>query len=576
MVEDLPAYIAHTVTSWAVIFSVSGGILLWAVIAYLVFRFLRVAPILADLDGGRRTIASVADEEGFAKNYYDLREKLRENPTLSHAWNEFEEVLILDAESDNPVVRNTRGANEYFTQSSVMAGRINLRLYNSLPNLFTGMGILFTFVGLVAGIFLAGKGLAADDTELVRRALQDLLGGAALAFMTSIAGLVASIFFNVAEKRQVHRVAQYIGRWVDSLEHRLNRVTVEMLVNKQLSEIKQQRAAIEQFTAQLAWQIGDEIGKRFNENLNPALEKLVTAVEGMRQDERQDNTDALQQLAQEFRESLSGAAGQELTALGHTLEMLNEKLSGQIDTMSRQHEVMQQEGHQTVEQMRQVLESSTEAFRAEIKAIIEGLSEQLGTAVEGVAKELREAGREAGSHLTELVTQLRTTVTQVNEVLESAMKVAEQHREITESNRGVLEQMGQAGEAIKEVAEPLAASAQAVEGSAQRLQQTSDAIGEASTTLVGTVEQVRDIQKALQEAWSSYERRFGEVDSSLARVLEDLQSGLTQYAETVNGFVQGLDSHTGAIVNSLAGATSELRETLEEALPALEASNSRR
>ncbi|MDT0619957.1 hypothetical protein RM531_15925, partial [Salinisphaera sp. P385] len=54
-------------------------------------------------------------------------------------------------------------------------------------------------------------------------------------------------------------------------------------------------------------------------------------------------------------------------------------------------------------------------------------------------------------------------------------------------------------------------------------------------------------------------------DTSLANTFQELESGLSQYAATVNEFVGELDEHTASITKNLAGAISEFRETLEEA-----------
>jgi hypothetical protein len=59
--------------------------------------------------------------------------------------------------------------------------------------------ILGTFIGLVAGIYLASTNLASDNIVLAKQAMQQLLHGASLAFITSIFGLSSSIVFSWRE-----------------------------------------------------------------------------------------------------------------------------------------------------------------------------------------------------------------------------------------------------------------------------------------------------------------------------------------------------------------------------------------
>lgn len=55
------------------------------------------------------------------------------------------------------------------------------------------IGVLGTFLGLVLGINGAAAGLASTDANLARMALEELLSGAGIAFITSLAGLSCAL-----------------------------------------------------------------------------------------------------------------------------------------------------------------------------------------------------------------------------------------------------------------------------------------------------------------------------------------------------------------------------------------------
>ena len=65
-----------------------------------------------------------------------------------------------------------------------------------IPNTQTGIGILGTFVGLLAGIGNIGF----SSAETVVTSVQSLLNGINIAFYTSIAGVIFSILFNIVYK----------------------------------------------------------------------------------------------------------------------------------------------------------------------------------------------------------------------------------------------------------------------------------------------------------------------------------------------------------------------------------------
>ncbi|MES1928844.1 hypothetical protein SADO_06307 [Salinisphaera dokdonensis CL-ES53] len=507
---------------------------------------------------------SEPNEASFAEHYDNIGEQLANNRIVSHAWNEFREILLPDGWSDPPKVRNAQSPGEYFYRSSVVGGRVNLRFYNSLPNLFTGLGILGTFIGLVAGIYLAGNGLGSDDPELVQAALRELLGGASLAFMTSIAGLVSSIGFNVAEKRRLHALDRLTGQFVAALDTRLARVTVEGLASEQLEQSKQQTLTFKQFSSELAFQIADELGKKFTSDLGPTLEKLIGAVEDMRDQRKDDTTELLEKMLGEFQQSLSGSAGKELEALGTTLDRLNDKLGDQISTMTTQQDQMRAEGSRTLAQLRDTLGESTKEFHAEMTRTLSNLNDTLGAAVKDVAQELRSAGQDAGTRLTEMATRLKVTIESINETIQSSAAAAEQHRQIAESNRETIAEMSEAAQHFGRLAEPVAESAKAIDASSASMSNAADQVNSAQQNIHQSVERIESIQAQLAQDWRGYEERFSSVDDSLAKVFTELESGLAQYTATVNGFVGGLDSHTSQITQNLAGSVQELNETLEE------------
>jgi hypothetical protein len=152
-------HFAELITSPFGVTLICIAIVLWATIAYFVFR-IRINPVIRELRIVTRALAKIDGERGFAENFEQYDEDVSESSVLEHVWHEFGETLIKHPDSDPPIIRNTRSAGEYFTRGAVVGNRLNLRFYSALPNLLTGSGILGTFIGLVAGIWLASKGLA--------------------------------------------------------------------------------------------------------------------------------------------------------------------------------------------------------------------------------------------------------------------------------------------------------------------------------------------------------------------------------------------------------------------------------
>lgn len=79
---------------------------------------------------------------------------------------------------------------------ALFRNRLEYERIQSMPALLTGVGILFTFMGLSLGVM----GLDPTDAAQLTTGVKQLLGGMSLAFMTSIAGVGTSLWWNSRQR----------------------------------------------------------------------------------------------------------------------------------------------------------------------------------------------------------------------------------------------------------------------------------------------------------------------------------------------------------------------------------------
>lgn len=561
--NTLLSNLAQGITSeWGVTI-ICLAILIWAFAAFFIFRK-RIAPMVTEVDAALTNILPLDGEEGFASGFDAFDEKIRLNPVLKHAWSEFDETLIKDPILLPVAIRNTRGASEYFSRANVIGDRLNLRFYSALPNLLTGTGILGTFVGLVAGIWMASQGLASPDTAEVMGALQNLLHGASLAFSTSIVGLFTSILFSWREKYWVHTLDGKLRRWNDELESRLRRVTGESLITEQLAQGKQQTEILTQFTTDLAFQIADAFQEKMSASMGPAMDRLLAAVEGLREDQGRRNDDALMGMVAKFSESLSGAAGQELTALGTTLQTLNEKLESQIDTLGTRQREMDEASTKSMNDLAKVIKWSMSQMQTGVGEALQQIIDRVGEMVGELAGDMRSAAQEAAERLTELSKSFDESLDEALKVLQGGRDLSDEYQILLSETNEVITKMSEAGQMISALVEPIGQAADGFRDSAGILDGASQKNQEAVQQLVQTVQTLSELQDQINDTWDTYSARFEAVDDSLGKVFQELVTGLDSYTERVKEFVDGLDKHTGSIVSDLAGANAELTNAVEE------------
>lgn len=336
----------------------AGGIVLFAVIALV--RFLsKLQPVARGMKQALviLTDAKRSNSETFAAEFEEFDAAMSAHEFLSHSWAEFRETLILPGPGDRQVVRNVVDASSFFNVATIVEGRLNLRFYREVPNYLPGLGILGTFTGLTIGIYRAKSEFGGGPDTDPLGPLNDLLAGASLAFLTSIAGLLGSIGYSIVEKRRIHSLQVTIDKWCEALDARLERVTLETLSADHLTQAKLQTLQLERFNTDLAISISaaldEKLAGRFaplmertliaiddlrrerrdgdnhlTSQLVPILRESVDAIRELRTDRRDSDKQMLEGLLQEFKEILTASAGGEMDAIARTLQDLTAELKG--------------------------------------------------------------------------------------------------------------------------------------------------------------------------------------------------------------------------------------------------------
>jgi hypothetical protein len=205
MLEQILIIINNPIVPWVI----SLGIIVIALLIWLIFR-ISLYKINRQLDLVQQVFKNI-NENNFTEKFNEFDEKLVENKFIFHSWKMFKQTLINET-------YYTVDPAKYFNEKYLISPHINLNLYQAIPNIFVGIGIWFTFIGLVAALWFASKGVAATDIIQAQAALKDLLHAATFKFVTSIAGLLVSLVFSWREKKQVYKLQQRLNNFCIKLE----------------------------------------------------------------------------------------------------------------------------------------------------------------------------------------------------------------------------------------------------------------------------------------------------------------------------------------------------------------------
>jgi len=216
----------------------------------------------------------------------------------------------------NAELRDAHGEScdvtQYINEDTVIYAAGGTRLAEITPGILTSLGILGTFMGLVMG--LSGLNLNAADTSALLAAMEKLIGGMSTAFLTSIAGVIASIIFNLLNTHYTNKCQKAIDRFCEvfSLYALPKPVSQESamlaLAQEQTAYIRQ---AVEEVSQKMALQIEGSI-LRAMLPVQRSMDNFVLAA-------TQAQVEGVDRIAQVFVQRMNAALGNEFDHLRRVL-----------------------------------------------------------------------------------------------------------------------------------------------------------------------------------------------------------------------------------------------------------------
>ena len=488
MIDAVFSFFALSWVPWAL----SALLIAGAVGIWLDLRR-RLEPVLLGLDDALQVVEEAGSAASFTDRFPSINQRLAANPVIGDSWRAFVKTLVPVPGQDD-VLGTTRRPHEDLNESILTSAGVNLRFYTAVPNYLVGLGLLFTFLGLVAALYFASAGVTAANIQAAQGALRDLLAAATFKFVTSIAGLGASIVYSSREKTQLYRVGHRLARLCTALEQRLVPVTPEYLGIVQLAEMKSQSTLLRRLGRHLHITIPETIEERLAGELLDAIaplrEGFVRAAERIGQ---LDDTVAARLVsgARPAEAASSGLLDQ--AALGHVLEELR-------------------------------------LVRAAIEAL---------PAAQGAAPDARAAiAAPRDQTLPELIELFETSSACIGALdtgLEASLdQIQDRFRQFRASlltgGRGAIEQ-----------------SSDQLEASVARLADARADLGELGRAF-------REVAASSRMMLDAYEARGGQVDAELSAGLEQLGQHVTRFNERVRSFVRRVDEELARSSKLLSSA----------------------
>ena len=377
-----------------------GGIFLF--LLFFAGRLIREAlPLSNMLQKWSGKMGKLGGEEGFAREFEQYNSGMSKD--FGTPWNEFVETLVLPAPGSDDPIRNTHEVSRYLNGTSIIFPKVRLGVYRSVPNLLTGLGILGTFIGLAAGIGAASSGLASSDPAEITASLQRLLGGASLAFVTSIVGIMSSMAFVFVERRQSRKLHLAVDEWVESIESCLKRVTSEGVALDQLEQLKLVAGDLRRFNTDLIISLEKALDEGIAGRLSPQLESLLEAVEGLRTDRSSDAGKMIEQALGRFTDAMKESTGSQFEDMGSIVADLNRTLQDSSVRMEQSQDDIRTALDSVVSKLTTSMSDGASAMTDTLQQSLADVTSKLDDASQKMAEKMAHSSISAATELKDTV-----------------------------------------------------------------------------------------------------------------------------------------------------------------------------
>ncbi|OJH33407.1 anti-phage ZorAB system protein ZorA [Cystobacter ferrugineus] len=581
--------IAHFLVQEWLAYALIGFII--AVSVFTLGRFWwQLRPVRKDLRRAREIIESVPDASAFFMDFDRVSDALRQLPIMGHAWKEFEESLVVPGEREGATtVLNSKEPAAHFHLETLLVGRVATRFYEAFPNLLVGFGILWTFLGLAGGIHLAVPGLSSDDVAQLKGGLRDLLGGAFLAFAKSAFAIACSLLFTGVERWWMGATDKLLEDCCAALDERLTLETPEKLAGLQLEELRKQTMELKLFNTGMGAAMAQALEERVGDRLAPVLERLVESVHQLRAD-RGDSTERyLATMLEEFKKSMSQAAGGEFTAMAEAVSDLRGVLDRTAASMEAGQRQFETSTARIADSLEQTLGVARRGVQEELTHLTQAVNASLNDSASRLSSQLELGGRALaeqvaaqGQQFIKLTNAIETALSQSAKNLSSQMEgggraLAEQMAlqgqhlvQLTQSIQGALDQSAsnlssQLESGGRALAGQMNSQTQQLTQGLVRLESLTAGWGELLARTSELVGQVRDASTVYDSSFSSFRSIASEMNTagaSIRSASERLSIAASAQADSTQR-LEGASAHVTESLRRAAETWEQYRQRFE-------------
>ncbi|MEI6984623.1 MAG: hypothetical protein WCK65_00700, partial [Rhodospirillaceae bacterium] len=318
--------------------NLSAMMVVVALVLMLVHCFRCIRPACNSLDRRVTFLRGCTSPADFYSRIDQFDSLMSSERFLAHGWSEFIDTCLFTNKDGVVNIEISIRPDVYINLEDAEHSGLSIKWFHGLSGIFVGIGLLLTFIGLVAALYFSSSAInlvidgasgiaAADQTKAIQRALAQLLNTATFKFLTSIAGLGCSIVLGFYDRKWANLLEEKFQDLCCELERCTLVVTPEQLANRQYLKQCVQTELLHGLPDTLIKGFERVVGKA----LSPVVEKLDEAIQAIISTRQAP----LQAMIEEFGTAVSAAAGREMRAVAETMAVLPDQISFAASDLQR-------------------------------------------------------------------------------------------------------------------------------------------------------------------------------------------------------------------------------------------------
>lgn len=440
--------------------------------------------------------------------------------------------------------QSTVAPEEVFTEHAVLKS-YNRKIAGTLAGIFTGLGILGTFIGLVNGLGT----IRSAESQAVLDSVVGMLGGMSTAFYTSIWGIFFSLVWLVLDRAAVHTVERQAARFFEATKlrypvasgewflHRLYEVerSEHQAIERSEKLLEEQKAILQTLGTDLALAFDEALQNTFSTQFAPALESVAASIAVLETQLGDRQVDAMRRLVATFQERLS-------QQLGGQFEHLQAAMQNAAEWQERVH----QELGELIERLQLAADGQREVIER-AAAACDRYQETLGDLSDSHSL-IRQSAESVKDAATMISARLEASAKALTEELREAVDWA---TALTQNISSGLQGLTEQTQAIAERIEQLDAQQETYR----------EANTEIRTFLASHLDNLNEQIQFLTSFW-------GQLRQDLTSMGDGIRSSVQEFsvftAEKLKEIFVRFDSEMATVVEHLGGTLAELREVTED------------